>query len=39
VVNLMEALRKSLDTVSAAKKKPAKATAAKPAAQAKRKRA
>jgi DNA end-binding protein Ku len=39
VVNLMEALRKSLDTVSAAKKKPAKAAAAKPAAQAKRKRA
>jgi DNA end-binding protein Ku len=38
VVNLMEALRKSLDTVSAAKKKPAKAavTAAKPAAKRKR---
>ena len=38
VVNLMDALKKSLDTVSAAKKKPAKAVAAKPAA-AKRKRA
>ena len=38
VVNLMDALRRSLDTVSAAKKKPAKATAEKPAA-AKRKRA
>jgi DNA end-binding protein Ku len=39
VVNLMEALRKSLDTVSAAKKKPAKAEMGKPAAGAKRKRA
>ena len=40
VVNLMEALRKSLDSVSAAKKKPAKAAVAKPApAAAKRKRA
>jgi DNA end-binding protein Ku len=40
VVNLMEALKKSLDTVSAGKKKPAKAVAAsRPAAQAKRKRA
>jgi DNA end-binding protein Ku len=41
VVNLMEALRKSLDTVSAAKKKPAKAVATTPvkAAAAKRKRA
>ena len=39
VVNLMEALRKSLDTVSAAKKKPVKAAVAKPAAAAKRKRA
>src|SRR5438477_10185969 len=40
VVNLMEALRKSLDSVSATKKKPAKATVAKPAAApAKRKRA
>jgi DNA end-binding protein Ku len=41
VVNLMEALRKSLDTVSAAKKKPAKAVATTPAAKAapKRKRA
>ena len=38
VVNLMEALRKSLDAVSAGKKKPAKAVAAKPVA-AKRKRA
>jgi DNA end-binding protein Ku len=38
VVNLMDALRKSLDTVSAAKKKPAKAVAEKPVA-AKRKRA
>jgi DNA end-binding protein Ku len=36
VVNLMEALRKSLDTVSGAKKKPAKAAVTKPA---KRKRA
>jgi DNA end-binding protein Ku len=39
VVNLMEALRKSLDTVSAAKKKPAKAAVEKPAPAAKRKRA
>ena len=39
VVNLMEALRKSLDTVSAAKKKPAKAAVAKPAVAARRKRA
>jgi DNA end-binding protein Ku len=38
VVNLMEALKKSLDTVSATKKKPAKAVAEKPAV-AKRKRA
>jgi DNA end-binding protein Ku len=38
VVNLMDALKRSLDTVSAAKKKPAKAVAAKPAA-ARRKRA
>jgi len=38
VVNLMDALRKSLDTVSAGKKKTAKAVAEKPAA-AKRKRA
>jgi DNA end-binding protein Ku len=38
VVNLMDALRKSLDAVSAGKKKPAKAVAEKPAAQ-KRKRA
>jgi DNA end-binding protein Ku len=38
VVNLMDALRKSLDSVSAAKKKPAKA-AAKAAAAPKRKRA
>ena len=38
VVNLMEALRKSLDTVSATKKKPAKAAPAKAVAQ-KRKRA
>ena len=38
VVNLMEALKKSLDTVSATKKRPAKATVAKPA-TAKRKRA
>src|SRR5258706_1805189 len=36
VVNLMEALRKSLDTVSAKKKAPAKATVAKPAAKRKR---
>ena len=40
VVNLMDALRKSLDTVSASKKKPAKAVATAPAARtAKRKRA
>jgi DNA end-binding protein Ku len=39
VVNLMDALRKSLDSVSAAKKKPAKVAAAKPVATAKRKRA
>jgi DNA end-binding protein Ku len=39
VVNLMEALRKSLDSVSATKKKPAKVAMAKPAAAAKRKRA
>jgi DNA end-binding protein Ku len=39
VVNLMDALKKSLDTVSAAKKKPAKAQAPKQAAAAKRKRA
>ena len=38
VVNLMDALRKSLDTVSASKKKPAKVAAEKPAV-AKRKRA
>jgi DNA end-binding protein Ku len=38
VVNLMDALRKSLDTVSATKKKPAKAAPAKAVAQ-KRKRA
>jgi DNA end-binding protein Ku len=37
VVNLMDALRKSLDTVSAAKKKPVKAMVAKP--ERKRKRA
>jgi DNA end-binding protein Ku len=36
VVNLMEALRKSLDTVSAGKKKTAKAVAEKPAAKRKR---
>jgi DNA end-binding protein Ku len=36
VINLMEALRKSLDTVSSAKKKPAKAAVAKPAAKRKR---
>jgi DNA end-binding protein Ku len=36
VVNLMEALRKSLDTVSSAKKRPAKAAVAKPAAKRKR---
>jgi DNA end-binding protein Ku len=39
VVNLMEALKRSLDTVSATKKKPAKAAVSKPAAAAKRKRA
>src|SRR5689334_4750038 len=39
VVNLMEALKKSLDAVSTTKKKPAKAEVAKPAAAAKRKRA
>jgi DNA end-binding protein Ku len=39
VVNLMEALRKSLDSVSRAQKKPAKAIAAKPVVAAKRKRA
>ena len=39
VVNLMEALKKSLDAVSTAKKKPAKAEVAKPAVAAKRKRA
>jgi len=40
VVNLMEALKKSLDSVSATKKKPAKVVAAKPGATvAKRKRA
>jgi DNA end-binding protein Ku len=38
VVNLMEALKKSLDAVSTTKKKPAKAAVAQPAA-AKRKRA
>jgi DNA end-binding protein Ku len=36
VVNLMEALKKSLDAVSTEKKKPAKAVAAKPAAKRKR---
>jgi DNA end-binding protein Ku len=36
VVNLMEALKKSLDSVSAAKKKPVKAALAKPAAKRKR---
>jgi DNA end-binding protein Ku len=36
VVNLMDALKKSLDTVSAAKKKPAKAVPARPAAKRKR---
>jgi DNA end-binding protein Ku len=36
VVNLMAALRKSLDAVSVEKKKPAKATVAKPAAKRKR---
>ena len=41
VVNLMDALRKSLDTVSASKKKPAKAVSTKPAGKTaeKRKRA
>jgi DNA end-binding protein Ku len=39
VVNLMDALKKSLDTVSAARKKPAKASAGRPAAAARRKRA
>jgi DNA end-binding protein Ku len=39
VVNLMDALRKSLDSVSATKKKPAKAAMAKAAAAPKRKRA
>ena len=38
IINLMDALKKSLDTVSSGKKKAAKATAARPAA-AKRKRA
>ena len=36
VVNLMDALKKSLDAVSATKKKPAKAVAAKPVAKRKR---
>lgn len=36
VVNLMEALRRSLDSVSQAQKKPAKATVVKPAAKRKR---
>jgi DNA end-binding protein Ku len=36
VVNLMEALKKSLDAVSATKKKPAKAAVAQPAAKRKR---
>jgi DNA end-binding protein Ku len=39
VVNLMDALKKSLDAVSVQKKKPAKAVAEKPAAAARRKRA
>jgi DNA end-binding protein Ku len=39
VVNLMEALRRSLDSVNSTKKKPAKAVVAKPVAVAKRKRA
>ena len=39
VVNLMEALKKSLDAVSTTKKKPAKASVAKPEALPKRKRA
>ena len=36
VVNLMDALKKSLDAVSATKKKPAKAAVAPPAAKRKR---
>ena len=36
VVNLMDALRKSLDAVSTQKKKPAKAVAEKPVAKRKR---
>ena len=36
VVNLMEALKKSLDAVSTTKKKPAKAAVAQPAAKRKR---
>jgi DNA end-binding protein Ku len=36
VVNLMEALKKSLDAVSATKKKPAKAAVTQPAAKRKR---
>jgi DNA end-binding protein Ku len=36
VVNLMEALKRSLDAVSTAKKKPAKAAVAQPAAKRKR---
>jgi DNA end-binding protein Ku len=36
VVNLMDALKKSLDAVSAAKKRPVKAEAARPAAAKKR---
>jgi DNA end-binding protein Ku len=36
VVNLMEALKKSLNTVSAQKKRPAKASLAKPAPKRKR---
>jgi DNA end-binding protein Ku len=36
VVNLMDALKKSLDAVSATKKKPAKAAVAQPAAKRKR---
>ena len=39
VVNLMDALKKSLDTVSSSKKRPAKAVGAKPAAAARKKRA
>ena len=38
VVNLMDALKKSLDAVSATKKKPAKAAVAQPAAKRKRAR-